>query len=173
MPQTLTPDVEEKDGDGGPFIRCPKCKWAPRAHDRWLCSKCGHTWNTFDTGGVCPGCRYQIEPSTLKKAHATAIVEAGRIMREETGDAKAHFAPFELHTLRHTCLTRWAPHMDPFTLGHLAGHRDMNITKRYVHPEEATVRSALEKVKAKTGLTFEHTANHVALGEMPISTATV
>ena len=20
---------------------------------------CGHVWNTFDTGGVCPGCLYQ------------------------------------------------------------------------------------------------------------------
>ena len=43
--------------------------------------------------------------------------------------------PFELYTLRHTCLTRWAPHMDPWTLAYLAGHRDMNITKRYVHPQ--------------------------------------
>ena len=29
-----------------------------RAEDRWRCH-CGHSWNTFDTGGVCPGCRYQ------------------------------------------------------------------------------------------------------------------
>jgi|SRR5579884_3511705 hypothetical protein len=62
MPKTLTPDIEEKEnaglGDGGPFIRCPKCRWAPRAHDRWMCN-CGHVWNTFNTGGVCPGCLYQ------------------------------------------------------------------------------------------------------------------
>jgi hypothetical protein len=70
MPQTLTPDVEEKEsvghGDGGPFIRCPKCNWTPRAHDQWLCN-CGHTWNTFDTGGVCPACLYQwIETMCLR-----------------------------------------------------------------------------------------------------------
>jgi hypothetical protein len=36
-------------------IRCPKCKWTPSKHDRWGCL-CGHSWNTFDTGGICPAC---------------------------------------------------------------------------------------------------------------------
>lgn len=39
-------------------IRCPKCTWEPTAADRWWCT-CGHTWNTFDTGGRCPGCHRQ------------------------------------------------------------------------------------------------------------------
>lgn len=38
-------------------IHCPKCRWEPRAEDRWQCA-CGHTWNTFDTFGRCPKCRY-------------------------------------------------------------------------------------------------------------------
>jgi hypothetical protein len=52
--------VGETTGGGPkePYIRCPQCKWSPRAEDRWFC-KCGHSWNTFDTGGVCPGCLYQ------------------------------------------------------------------------------------------------------------------
>jgi hypothetical protein len=60
MATVLDPETTEsiEPGTGGPFIRCPKCGWTPRAEDRWRCS-CGHTWNTFDTGGVCPGCRYQ------------------------------------------------------------------------------------------------------------------
>lgn len=37
------------------MICCPKCGWEPRASSRWYCT-CGYTWNTFDTGGVCPGC---------------------------------------------------------------------------------------------------------------------
>ncbi len=45
-------------GPNGPSIRCPKCGWPPRADDRWSCT-CGHSWNTFDTGGVCPACLYQ------------------------------------------------------------------------------------------------------------------
>ena len=54
------------------------------------------------------------------------------------------FQGFELYTLRHTCLIGWAPHMDPWTLAYLAGHRDMNITNRYVHPQEQTIRAAME-----------------------------
>lgn len=55
----VEPDVSTrrgKDGGGlGPWIRCPLCGWRPQAHHRWIC-KCGHVWNVFDTGGVCPGC---------------------------------------------------------------------------------------------------------------------
>jgi len=36
-------------------IRCPRCGWEPGRHDRWACT-CLHSWNTFDTGGVCPAC---------------------------------------------------------------------------------------------------------------------
>ena len=55
-------EVEQSGGQGPkePRIRCPKCNWSPRAEDRWSC-KCGHLWNTFDTGGVCPACLYQWE----------------------------------------------------------------------------------------------------------------
>jgi hypothetical protein len=56
----VDPETSEttESGTGGPFIRCPKCGWTPCAEDRWCC-QCGHRWNTFDTGGICPGCRYQ------------------------------------------------------------------------------------------------------------------
>ena len=50
-------DIEGTSGPTGPRIRCPKCRWAPRAEDRWSCM-CGYSWNTFDTGGVCPACQY-------------------------------------------------------------------------------------------------------------------
>ena len=66
-----------------------------------------------------------MESSTVKKPHMKAC----------KGGAEE---PFPLYTLRHTCLTRWAPHMDPWTLAHLAGHRDMAITKRYIHPRKQT-----------------------------------
>lgn len=81
------------------------------------------------------------------------------MLREESGDPERFFLGFELYTLRHTCLTRWAPHMDPWTLAYLAGHRDMNITKRYVHPQQQTILAAMEKARdAKTGHNFRHTA---------------
>ena len=50
-------------------IRCPHCRWRPTSYDQWWCASCpepegfyggcGATWNTFDTGGLCPGCKHQ------------------------------------------------------------------------------------------------------------------
>ena len=36
--------------------------------------------------------------------------------------------------------------MVPFTLHVLAGHTDMNTTKRYIHPNETHIREAMAKV---------------------------
>lgn len=100
-----------------------------------------------------------IEPSSLKKQHRKATAEGTRILREQTRDNERELVAFELYTLRHTCLTRWAPHMDPWTLAYLAGHRDMNTTKRYIHPQEKTIHSAMEKARsAATGHSFGYTA---------------
>lgn len=36
---------------------CPACRWRPGPDARWSClPSCGTIWNTFTTGGVCPGC---------------------------------------------------------------------------------------------------------------------
>jgi hypothetical protein len=40
--------------------------------------------------------------------------------------------------------------MDPWTLAYLAGHRDMSITRRYVHPQADAIREAMEKARART-----------------------
>lgn len=50
-------------------IRCPHCRWQPQKSSRWFCSDCdypeyfyngcGTSWNTFNTGGVCPGCSHK------------------------------------------------------------------------------------------------------------------
>jgi integrase len=110
-----------------------------------------------------------MEPSTLKKQHAKAIEQATAILRKQTGREDAVFQGFELYTLRHTCLTRWAPHMDPWTLAYLAGHRDMNITKRYVHPQEQTIRAAMERARVEnSGHTSGHTAATADLEAMPV-----
>jgi integrase len=92
-----------------------------------------------------------IEPSSIKKQRAKAFQES-----------KAE--PFELYTLRHTCLTRWAPHMDPWTLAYLAGHRDMSTTKRYVHPQEHTIRQAMARAQGghKTGHNQDNASQPIA-----------
>lgn len=79
-----------------------------------------------------------IEPSSLKRQHAKACELAG-IVR------------FDLYTLRHTFLTRMAPVMDPWSLGYIAGHSSMSITKRYVHPQADTIREAIERGHAQAG----------------------
>jgi len=81
-----------------------------------------------------PTKRGHIEPSSLQGQHAKAC-------------KLANIEHFPLYTFRHTCLTRWAPFMDPWTLAYLAGHRDMSITKRYVHPQEYSTRAAMEKAR--------------------------
>ncbi len=50
-------------------IRCPLCEWQPKPLHRWFCAPCdypeffddgcGTCWNTFNTGGHCPGCGHQ------------------------------------------------------------------------------------------------------------------
>jgi integrase len=79
-----------------------------------------------------------IEASTLKKQHLAALKASG-------------VAPFILYTFRHTCITRWAKHMDPFILHVLAGHTDMNTTKRYVHPSDKDILEAMGRVQAAFG----------------------
>jgi integrase len=74
-----------------------------------------------------------IESYTLKKQHAKALKES----------KLARFVPYDL---RHTCLTRWAKVLDPFTLKKLAGHTNLNTTMRYVHLSDEDVREAMEKV---------------------------
>src|SRR6266852_8203925 len=53
-------ELEEEKGrePSDPRIRCPLCGWSPCKEDLWSCT-CGHEWNTFDTGGVCPACLHQ------------------------------------------------------------------------------------------------------------------
>jgi integrase len=87
-----------------------------------------------------------IEPSSLAKQHAKVLKASGVV-------------PFELYVLRHTCLTRWAKWMDPFTFHRVAGHADMKTTMRYVHPSDADMDEAIAKAReAQRGHTVRHTA---------------
>ena len=74
MPVVTIPQSPVQAGDekaarpSGPRIRCPLCKWSPGNEDEWECS-CGRSWNTFDTGGVCPGCLRQWESTQCLSCH--------------------------------------------------------------------------------------------------------
>jgi integrase len=85
-----------------------------------------------------------IESSTLKKQHQAAL-------------AASSVSPFVIYDLRHTCLTRWAKTIDPFTPMKLAGHADLSTTMRYVHLNDDDVRAAMEKSdQAKGGHKIGH-----------------
>jgi integrase len=73
------------------------------------------TDSTYEWVFHAPTASGHIEKSTLKKQHKKAL-----------GAAKVE--PFTLYTFRHTCLTRWAAFMDPYTLAYLAGHSDFSTT---------------------------------------------
>jgi hypothetical protein len=63
-------------------IRCPLCSWQPKSSSRWICSDfgshegCFTEWNTFDTRGRCPGCKYQWQYTVCLRCHRTSLHEA-------------------------------------------------------------------------------------------------
>lgn len=96
----------------------------------------------------------RIEKSSLKKQHPKA-------------SKLARVADFPLYTFRHTCLTRWAAYMDPYTLGYLAGHGDFSTTRRYVHPQAHTVLEAIERARnAQGGHRIGHSNENPVEGSM-------
>jgi integrase len=75
-----------------------------------------------------------IEPSTVKRLHAKALVASG-------------VRPFVLYILRHTFLTLLAASgCDAWTLARIAGHSSVAISARYVHPSENAVLSAMSRL---------------------------
>lgn len=69
LDEPLISTKNDQGGSSGSGIRCPLCGWEPQENSRWIC-KCGHIWNVFDTGGVCPGC--------LHRGKKTQCGECGR-----------------------------------------------------------------------------------------------
>lgn len=68
-PQGFDPERRNEVANAKPRIRCPHCKWQPQKSSRWGCMSmgapenfrrgCGTSWNTFETHGLCPGCKHQ------------------------------------------------------------------------------------------------------------------
>jgi integrase len=77
-----------------------------------------------------------IDQSSLRKAHLRAL-------------KSSEIVPFVLYDLRHTCLTRWAKHLDPFTLKKLAGHECLTTTMKYIHLNECDSDNRLIKARQK------------------------
>ncbi len=77
-----------------------------------------------------------IEQSSLKKQHYRALQQS----------KVTEFVPYDL---RHTCLTRWARYLDPFTLKKLAGHESLETTMKYVHLNESDSELRLSEARER------------------------
>ncbi len=70
-PEDATDAIDQMKDEESEFrrIRCPLCRWQPNPWSNWVCDDCdypenffegcGMEWNTFETGGLCPGCGHQ------------------------------------------------------------------------------------------------------------------
>ena len=55
--------------------------------------------------------------------------------------------PFVLYSLRHTFLTRLGESgCDAWTLARIAGHSNISMSSRYVHPSESAVLDAMSRL---------------------------
>jgi integrase len=74
-----------------------------------------------------------LQQGSAKNQHAAAL-KASRVRA---------FPPY---VLRHTALTRIAPHCDAWTLAKVAGHSSISITMRYIHPQGGAIERAFQSL---------------------------
>jgi integrase len=73
----------------------------------------------------------------------------------------AKIRPFEVYAIRHTFLTRLGESgCDVWTLARVAGHSNISISQRYVHPSEDAVLNALSRLGG-------HNSGHSAENSIP------
>jgi integrase len=71
----------------------------------------------------------------------------------------AKVRPFVVYSIRHTFLTRLGESgCDAWTLARIAGHSNISISQRYVHPSEEAVLNALSRL---SGYNSGHSAENV------------
>jgi integrase len=82
-----------------------------------------------------------VESCSLKKQHARAFKS---LAEEAQKNHDKTMRPFVLYSLRHTFLTRLGESgCDAWTLARIAGHSNVSMSSRYVHPSEDSVLNAM------------------------------
>lgn len=77
----------------------------------------------------------------------------------------AKVRPFQVYSIRHTFLTRLGESgCDAWTLARIAGHSNISISQRYVHPSEDAVLNALSRL---SGHNFGHSSQNTSSEEPP------
>lgn len=85
-----------------------------------------------------------IESSSLKRQHARAFTT---LQQEAAKNNEKAPRPFVLYSLRHTFLTRLGESgCDAWTLARIAGHSNVSMSSRYVHPSEDAVLTAMARL---------------------------
>lgn len=88
-----------------------------------------------------------LEESTDKKYHDKALKALAKA-HEEKPKENPEVKPFPPYCLRHTGLTWIAPHCDAYALARIAGHSDIRVTQRYVHPDANAIERAFTQMAA-------------------------
>ena len=85
-----------------------------------------------------------VEPSSFRKQHANTFKT---VAQEAAKDNLKPVRPFVLYSLRHTFLTRLGESgCDAWTLVRIAGHTNISMSSRYVHPSENAVLDAMSRL---------------------------
>jgi integrase len=88
-----------------------------------------------------------VEVSSLRKQHAKAFEI---VATEAAKNNQKPVRPFVLYSLRHTFLTRLGESgCDVWTLARIAGHSQIGISSRYVHPSEDAMFAAMLRLGSK------------------------
>lgn len=97
-----------------------------------------------------------VEVSSLRKQHSKAFA---LIAKEAAMNNLKPVRPFVLYSLRHTFLTRLGESgCDVWTLARIAGHSQIGISSRYVHPSEDAMFAAMSRLGGhKIGHSEENT----------------
>jgi integrase len=94
-----------------------------------------------------------IESCSLKKQHAGTFKTVNKEVQEHNAKATTEaekqkpLKPWVLYSFRHTFLTRLGESgCDAWTLARIAGHSNISISQRYVHPSENAVLNAFTRL---------------------------
>jgi integrase len=100
-----------------------------------------------------------VESSSLKKQHRQVFKT---LAEQDQKNNQKSIRRFVLYSLRHTFLTRLGESgCDVWTLARIAGHSDIRMSARYVHPSEDAVLTAMARLG---GHKIGHSENHTDSG---------
>jgi integrase len=122
--------------------------------NRWECAGQpgeGWLWPADTKGG-------HINHDSLKAQHKKAL-------------KVSKVRPFEVYSIRHTFLTRLGESgCDVWTLARIAGHSNISISQRYVHPSEDAVLNALSRLSGHNSGHSRENSIPATRGEMLLNT---